>query len=440
MNPVIPKRLPSVHLDRAVIAMSSVFVRQIHLSIEFEGHIDADRLARAMRLCMDAEPVLGCQYVDHWIFPSWKRFSDEHLDQFAMLEIEEGDDETRQSALDRFLGRQVIYEEQPQFYALLLRHDRHDRVVIKVNHQVVDAGGTKELGYLIARMYRELGKDSNFLPGPNSGSRSIWQVYKRVLPRYFFKLLWLNAKETYSNSVPFQSINFPSGFEKKGEPVFLIKRFSPDRVDTIKNYGKKKGATINDVVATALTRAYIRIAGWDKRAQIRMNGTVDLRRYIPQKQGEALCNLSSFYFTNLGLDPGGSFDETLGKIKKRIDHAKKNMIGLPFLFGSILMAAPYPEFIMKWFINKFMSWGGKKGNIPPSMTNLGPILEDRLDFGYPEIKRAEVYVPSACPPLFVTGVSGYKNALTFSSGFYESAIPKEKVEKMFDFLDEELPR
>ena len=439
MSRKIQNRLRAQHLDRAVVAMSSVFVQQIHLSIQFEERIDADRMARALRLCMDAEPVLGCRYVDRWVCPYWKRLPDEQLDRFSALQVTQGDEDANQAELDRFLARLVPYGEQPQLEALLLRYESFDRVIIKVNHQVVDAGGTKALGYLVAKMYRELSSNEDYHPVPNPGTRSIWQVYWKVLPRHFFRLLWLNAKENYRNSVPYLSIRYPSGLEKKGVPVFLFKRFGTDRVQSLKDYGKERGATINDVVSTALTRAYIRNTGWDGEGQLRMTGTVDLRRYLPEKQGMALCNLSSFYFANLGLDPGKSFDETLAKTKQRIDHAKRNLIGLPFSFGSVLLAAPMPEFYVKWLIARFLNYGGIKGNIPPSMTNLGPIVKEHLDFGSTQVSAAEVVVPTACPPFFVVGVSGYNGTLTFSTGFYESAVPKRKAEELFEFLDEELP-
>ena len=51
---------------------------------------------------------------------------------------------------------------------------------------------------------------------------------------------------------------------------------------------------------------------------------------------------------------------------------------------------------------------------------------------------AELATPPNLPPMMVTGLSGFKDTLTLSTSFYESAIPREKFEELFDLVEEEL--
>ncbi len=72
-NPLIPDRFRAVICDKMSFALMSLMDYQIHFIAEFNGMLDEERLARAMRLMLDAEPVLGSRFVKHWRAPWWQR-------------------------------------------------------------------------------------------------------------------------------------------------------------------------------------------------------------------------------------------------------------------------------------------------------------------------------------------------------------------------------
>jgi len=61
---MIPDRIPSNRSDNLIGAFDQLGEMMIQMQLEFNHVLDADRLARAMDLTLDAEPVLGCRYVN----------------------------------------------------------------------------------------------------------------------------------------------------------------------------------------------------------------------------------------------------------------------------------------------------------------------------------------------------------------------------------------
>ena len=436
---MIPSSISARFCDNANYALSWAYVPQIHLLIEFAGRLDSDRMKRALRLTLYAEPVLGCRFVPRWINPCWTRIAEDGLDSSAFFRVLTGDELTLETALEGFLVEQINELQGPQVKALLLRGESEDRLALKLNHQVADAGGTKEFGYLLASLYRELGKNADIRPAPNLGTRSMRQVYGRFSKRRLLKILLTYFKEFFDSSIPYQSITYPMKFDANGRHTFVMKRLSRERVRQIKTYCAEMDATINDVVVAAMLRSYVRKTGWSGNGELRMVGTVDLRRYLPNRRAQALCNLSSFYFINLGRSLGAQFDDTLLRVKGQIDNLKTDNLGLGFALGTYLLGLPYPFGFKMLMFREYFSKLATTGNIPPSMTNLGTIDDTALDFGSPDITAAEVLVPACNPPFLVTGLSGYKDTLTLSLGFRESALSKAEVIGLFKLVDQELP-
>jgi len=436
---MIPSSTSARFCDNGNYALSGVYVPQIHLLMEFDGGLDSDRLKRALRLTLYAEPVLGCRFVPRWINPYWARIADDQLDNSDFFRVFTGDHLTRETALNDFLVQPINELQGPQVKALLLRSEGGDRLVLKLNHQVVDAGGTKEFGYLLASLYRALGKNEDITPSPNLGTRSLRQVYGRFSKRRLLSILFTYFKDLIDSSIPYQSMVYPMKSAANGRHTFVMKRLSGERVGLIKAYCAQMDATINDVLVAAMLRSYARKTGWSGNGELRMVGTVDLRRYLPDQRAQALCNLSSFYFIDLGRSLGAQFDDTLSRVKEQIDGLKADHIGLSFALGTYLLALPYPFCFKKLLFREYFSKLATTGNIPPSMTNLGKIDDTALDFESPEITAAEVLVPPCNPPFLVTGLSGYRGTLTLSLGFRESALSRCEVTELFEVVDQELP-
>ncbi len=232
---------------------------------------------------------------------------------------------------------------------------------------------------------------------------------------------------------------FPTGWNKTGKEIIVSKFFDKKRIKQLIKYGKKYNATLNDIFVTATIRAFINQSNWNKKDALRLAGTVDLRRYFKSGQTAGICNLSAFYFVNLIDNPGNNFEQTLLKVKKIIDRQKENYLGLPFAIGAFITVGQYPFFIWRWIITTAFKSMVKHGNMPPGLTNMGPIKKELLDFGHLNVKSAHLVVPPCFPPFMVIGMSGYDNTVTLTAGFFESSIPKQRMVSLFDRIDMELP-
>ncbi len=431
----IPSRLPAPFLDKTQYLISRIFVLQIHVDFRFGQKLSPSRLKKALGLVLDREPVLGCRFVPHPLRPFWERLSRQELDKADILTEASG----KEAGTQAFLSAPLDGTQGPQLKALLIHENGKDRLIIKVNHQVTDAGGAKELGYLIAEIYRKLQKNPDYQPVPNLGERGMGQIFKRFSLWRLAKVLLRFVTENIALMVPLKNLVFPSGMETSGEIRFSFHRFPKDRVRAMVAHARKHGATLNDLFVAALFHAISHLAKEKINTTPRLVCTVDLRRYLPEKQAGALCNLSGFFVPRLLQIPGTDLDRTLVEVKRFIDDKKTKDMGLSFMLVDSLLTAPLPFVAFRALMKKIVDRIRLSENFPPALTNLGAVEEEALDFGGFHPISAEVLVPPTGPPFFALGLSGYKDCLTLSAGYDPAAISPQSLDELFQKLDSILP-
>ncbi len=429
-NSVIPERFPSVLIDRFACVMERHLAdMKIQMEMVFDHRLDLDRLQRAFRLALDAEPVLGCRFVDRLPELHWQRLP--HIDH-ELLELT--DDLERFSA---FRTRKINPFEGLQIEAAVLREGEGDRLLIKLSHLVGDAGGIKETVELIADIYKRLEYDPGYVPRSNcSGSRCMRQVVKKVPWHAYPRILRNAMQELISNGLPSTTFALPSPNGPREGLDYITVDLPDERVARIAAYSRSFGATLNDILIAAFYRAGVDTGEWDGRKKLRLMTTVDLRRwYIPEGRGESIANLSTFEFVNLGRDLGTDFDDTLKRISRLTGRRKNSWIGLNMsIVLPALLALPH-GWLMK-ALEKVASAFIMNGKFMPALTNMGPIEPDRIRFGKPP-RRAWLLAPAPYPPNFVAGVTGYRGSLTLSAGVYPAT--RKTAEKMFKRILDELP-
>jgi NRPS condensation-like uncharacterized protein len=426
MSATIPPRLPARTEDVVLHMMGAMCVPQIQGVLHFAGPLDGPRLRRALRLLLDAEPVLGCRFVARWVRPYWQRLPEEALDA-AELPREGGDQES-------FLAEPMLADSGPRIAALWLRAEDGDRVVLTVHHQAADAGGVKELLYRLAGIYRALGDDPEHRPAPRLGSRSLRQVYGPLLPALLPGLLLRMLRDLRTGLWPPRSFTLPMGANMEGLPAFGLLHLDPQRVSALR--ARVPGATINDLMGAAVLRALVKVGRWDRRRTLRLWGTVDLRRYLPEHRADGLCNLSGFMYQRVGAGLGERYEDTVALLKTVNDRVKGLWPGLGYPVGSWLNTALTPLGLLNLGLPLFRALALR--GMPPVLTNMGSIDDGELDFGEPKLDRAWLVVPTSHPPGLIMGLSGFRGGLTVSLGHFASALPRETAKALLEAVDGEL--
>jgi NRPS condensation-like uncharacterized protein len=425
----IPRRFPSRTVDRGVSLLGYAGDMMIQLELEFAEQLDAERLARAFDLTLDAEPVLGCRFVDHWRRPYWERLNERERETFLLTE-EQGEYEAfKTSSLDAYAG--------PQIKACVWRSSNRDRLLLKVSHVVADAGGVKEIASSVASTYSRLTDEPTHRPVPNTGgSRSLWQVMRRV-PWYAYPKIYLNhLRDSWSNWVPTATHTVPLEDGPRTPLVFVCRLLHAEWATYLAEYGRARHATVNDVMIAAFYRALVVEGDWNGQSQLRLRTTADLRRYLPSGRAAGICNLSAWEYANLGTDLGDDFDSTLARVTAITRRRKANWIGLSDCLGTWPALWLLPHCWTRRLFRQIVEQAIKERKIGHALTNMGPIDPDSVTFGARPV-NAWLLVPPTYPPLLVAGMSGYAGTLTLSAGVYPTQ--EDIIERFLDRILGELP-
>lgn len=434
-----PSCFKTVKSDDGVSCGQAICDLQIHCVVTFQGNIDQALLEKAMRLSLDAEPVLGCRLVEGKWRQFWQRRDD--LDRIAfcgLQKVKSGDLEGR---VGEFLATPLNHYRDPLIRAMIFR-SQTDTLCIKVNHIVTDAAGVKEYLRLLATIYRELVRNPDYKPPVNLlGRRSHRQITERLsIPdklRIFPRSVIRWKDETYPN----KNWSFPCHGRDISKRTFLIHRLQPEVYERIKKYSRSHQCTINDIMTAAFYRAFSDLLRPSPNTPLRLGMTVNLRRYHPADTGEAIANLAALFLLNIGTRIGDTFDDTVHLVQQRMGLHKSKHVGLEFTSTSI--------FNFRWLP---FSWGrrllGMAGKLnfllgpkspPPWLTNMGVLNTEELLFGDVEVSDAFLTPPITFPPFFAVGLSGFQNTITMSAGFCPNSTERRDVERLFQLVEENLP-
>jgi len=293
---------------------------------------------------------------------------------------------------------------------------------------ICDAAGFKEYLYLLSTIYTKLQNGAGSMPEYHKGSRSAKQIYRQfnALDRLKIALL---PNEPVKNK---NNIYFP--LSKKGNlsPFILTHKVSQERFHVLKEYGKEHSVTMNDIVLAAYYRALYGIVEIKQDESLTVPCMVDLRRYLPNKEADAICNLSSMIMCSIGPEIGANFEETLMKVTQEMSAQKKGYPGLHGLSTLNLIFRFLPFSTVKQLIKK------KFVNPLIAMSNLGIIDSKRLIFGKTPIEEAFATGSIKYPPYFQLALTSFNNAITFSVSLYGSEDDREFIQKFLVTVDKEL--
>ena len=423
----IPSHFPTSVQDWLNYTLLKTGDQQIRAIIRFSGRIDSDLLSRAIRLTLDAEPVLGCGFNPHPWKPIWRRI--DNLDSIKHLTIVSSDNIDQEIA--GFMGCRIDPQYGPQVKAKVIR-STNDTLLLAINHMVADGTGVKEYLYLLADIYNKLKSNKNWRPVPNLKDRGQAQLLKQIRFRN-------KCRSLLFGHYPKQSWGFPYRNRDTSNPTYALKSIYPQDFKAIQQYAKAKQITLNDLFVTAFYNSLFHFVQPNEGDAVPMLITVDLRRYLPSKKTETICNLSGSLFISLRYQRELSFEEVLRQVKNGITTEKKHYPGLGMAF--LMECISYFGFQMfQKRSDKLTKDAMITGNAYPTPSNLGVIDSDLLWFKDITVDSAWIMGPTPYPPAFLVLISTFKEQVTFCSAYCKNAVAEGMVENLLERMVDDVRR
>ncbi len=409
---------------------------QIQAIMKLDGRIDFDKLVRAVKLSFDAEPVLGCRLIKSNP-PYWKRFDD--IDNIKFCSMEETDNSNE--AVQRFLESPMDMHKDPMTMVRLIRSRECDTLGLKINHVCSDGAGAKEYIQLLSDIYTHIDNEENvFIPNVSIRSRKDHEKLLSTLSEYNRKTEWGPLTQ-----VPLTTWKFPWKNLQTGTTGFAICRLPYGQLDVLSKYAKSRGASINDLILTALYRSMFEIAKPPYGVPMDIPITMDLRKYLPDHKAEAIRNFSSGVILRLDRRPNELFEGTLYRVMtltkamKNSHPSKKNVMGLDIIekinfnqmcdyFGAISQIL---ELTLK---NPFLIFN----RCSPTLSNVGFISRSLLKFGKNTVSEAYIIPPVVRAPGILLVASTYNGIITLAVGYYKPSVRKSDMEGLINKIKDEL--
>ena len=424
----IPERFPATGTDTAVSITRAVTIHRLGLRLVFGGALDADRLSRAVRLSLDAEPILGCSFRTDSFKAFWQRIGDlDTADPNSVLQS--GDPERDMVAFQA----QELSDAGPQVAVRLFRSAGGDALGIKLSHVAADGQATKQYAYLLADIYSRLGADPGWTPEPDltarPTARDVWRELDLAQQR--------RAKRAKSWVMPNWEI--ASKAQSGKGLTYRSITLEPVRFHALKSYGEERGATVNDMLLTGFFRACVRAFLPPVGTRLSLMCTADLRRYLPAADRLPIADISISGSLDIERVDGESFDETLCRVRERMGAWADTCYGAgPALNAERMTGLGYK--MTKRLLEATFRMSGGPGRTYPWFTNIGVIDEGRLAFDGLVPVAGSMYGPAAFGASVVPTISTYRDSLTVCMGFCTGDFESGTVDRVLGLMGEELHR
>ncbi|MHB8063974.1 MAG: condensation domain-containing protein, partial [Ruminiclostridium sp.] len=391
---------------------------QIQAIMKLDGRLDFDKLVRAVRLSFDTEPVLGCQFIKSDP-PYWKRFDD--MDNIKFCTIEETDNSDE--AVQRFLESPMDMDTDPMVIVKLIRSC--DTIGLKINHVCSDGAGAKEYIQLLSDIYSHIDQEESvFTPNPSIRS---WKDHEKLLS----KLSQYNSNTEWSplSQMLLTTWKFPWKNIRTGKIGFAVCRLPYGHLDILSKYAKSRGASINDLILTAVFRAMFEIAKPPYCVPMDIPITIDLRKYLPNHKAEAIRNFSGGVILRINRKANELFEETLSRVMALTKDMKSRHPSFENIKGLEVIEKISFHQICAYFktLTQIIEFASQSpftiiDRCSPILSNVGFISKSLLKFGENTVTDAYIIPPVIRAPGILIVASTYNGIISLAVGYYEPSV------------------
>lgn len=423
-DPAIRETYPA-DLQAQIIRLSSEIgcAGPVLFVMTFDSRLDPTRLARAARLLLDAEPMLGCRFVPGPGRPYWRRRDD--LDATDWCFVQETDDP---DAVLRELMTPAPEHVERTIRLHLLRRTDGDMLVMWITHMLADAHAARQCAGLLGEIYSRLRDAPGYRPETNPAAPMPDSWMRTISLRDTLRILRRDIADAREGRGLVHSFERDFATFLRTPPVgadFVKVRIGPNALTAIDRAARRRGNTRNELLTASFLRAFSDFAprGLEARAQVAM--TVDLRRFAPR--GPQLRTYSMVGMTRVTVHyaPGDPFDATLAQVKAVLDRQKKALMGAanPLLVRLFeWLPARAMQAMIRSMVRKTID-----RSMAPSFSNAGRAEPDALRFDGIAPRDCGLVVYPAGLPLFMVTAMEYVGTLTLTCCFQPADLTRDAV-------------
>lgn len=417
-------------LDKVNVGLESFGDHVMHLVFAPAQMLDEARFKHALRLSLDAEPILGCRLVDSVISPTWKRWSAAELDQFELCRVVAAVDPDEQ--VREFMLQTMDCRVEPMVQARIFRSD-HDVVCLNVSCVPVDGRGLLIYLERVFVIYDQLKANADYIP-PGAGFD---QRSADALVQYFrwwdvFGLVYSGLRNQWQDRKTAHNWKFPVSKAAAMDRTFFHYQCKPETLVLIDAYRRRHQVTFNDILLAAFYFSLQQIIRPASGTVCCVLNTYDLRRYEPPTAPDRVANYSSFVNCNVRLDAGLPFGQLIQRVQAAMSERKRRFPGItegPFIWP-LLKLLPFA--LARRVLTALLQ---HRGESIPVLTNVGVIDLERLKLDGQRLQWLLPYAPLEYPPKLTVTLATVGRLITFSLGYSRNHFRDDQIHALFENME-----
>ena len=420
------KKVRLTLLDNVNVCLESIGDHVMHLVFGAEVPLDVQRFSRAIRLSLDAEPILGCRLVDKGWKPYWTRWSPEMLDGFQYCELVTVLDRNQQ--VQASLLRTMDCRTEPMVQARIIR-GASDVVVLNISCVPIDGRGMAIYLARLLDIYNSLERDPAFIPA----SGTYWQRSTDALVKYFrwpdaCKLIFYGLINQWVDRSTAANWAFPARHSANLDKTFYYHQFDSRTLALINAYRKRVGFTFNDILLAAFYHAMQQIIKPVSGTTCCVLNTYDLRRYETGTPVDRVANYSSFINSNVKLEENLPFATLIERVRDAMAARKRHYPGItegPFVWPVFkLLPFSWARALMSVLLRH-------RGEHVPVLTNVGFVDIENLRLDGHRMQWMLPFAPLEYPPKLAVTLATVGDIVTLSLGYSRNHFEPEQIAFLF---------
>ncbi|QSZ67190.1 condensation protein [Methanofollis aquaemaris] len=423
---------PAPAFDLFNVYFERLYDPTMHLILAFDGEVDEAILKEATLRLLAANPYLRSRFAEEGDgMPCWEEIAEEEWER-AFVFLPPGEPIIPPASLDVRRG--------PQVRVSLTRQEDDDQVVVTSHHGFCDAKGLIDLARHLFEVYREIKEDPDFRPAPLG-----WydRGTEQILARFTAEEI-RQARDEEESFV--DRWRFPAERRGRGTPTIAYRTLPAERLRRAKEFGRRHGATVNDIMIGAFFLALqkIRDNPSDLDAPRSILTSADLRRHLDHPDACPPMNLSIAYEVTFTAGEGAGLEDVIGQVTAVTKQRKADGLGIGcILFYDEIYAGGMPG--VRVFFDEMIRKYEETGLKNPVFSNIG--ILDAEEFlpvdgkdGAPLDLRDIRFLPCVCWPYgFLISLSTFRESMTIVTGYEMGPYSEETVERFLDAVVEYLP-